>query len=331
MYYGHPHKLPGTERTVEWNAFQCQQRCQVVDGCAHFSFWPHDGGCLLTGEESTLKAAPDGKPPKTGPKFCPSAVDAAQEAIAQVPDNDPSTGLPATDVVSSGIPQAESAWASSDSKDTSDVTAVVPPAGVNGTSCSKYPACVDVGITEGDCCPNAAAVTLGCCNGFPKAVEEVKIAKGSECSKFPACVALNISGGCCPTSTGLMLGDEDLTAGMISAWHSKALGVPTVQQEHSGSVVGQAEEGASPDDRLLPIFAGHDRLIHGLRKQSETSYCTRCTSSMPIRLPTDHSFGPNNFWITSCCKNHSARSCSPRFFATGKCRHLMRSVGGHRY
>lgn len=184
MYYGHPHKLPGTERTVEWNAFQCQQRCQVVDGCAHFSFWPHDGGCLLTGEESTLKAAPDGKPPKTGPKFCPSAVDAAQEAIAQVPDNDPSTGLPATDVVSSGIPQAESAWASSDSKDTSDVTAVVPPAGVNGTSCSKYPACVDVGITEGDCCPNAAAVTLGCCNGFPKAVEEVKIAKGSECSKL---------------------------------------------------------------------------------------------------------------------------------------------------
>ena len=81
MYYANPAKLPGTERTVEMTPELCQQRCQVVDGCAQFTFWP-DGGCLLTGEGSTLKSAP-AKYAGTmhGPKFCQSAIDAANAQI----------------------------------------------------------------------------------------------------------------------------------------------------------------------------------------------------------------------------------------------------------
>ena len=35
---------------------------------------------------------------------------------------------------------------------------VAAVAGVNGTTCSLYPACVAAGIVEGDCCPNADQV-----------------------------------------------------------------------------------------------------------------------------------------------------------------------------
>lgn len=38
------------------------------------------------------------------------------------------------------------------------VPVVAAVAGVNGTTCSFYPACVAAGITEGDCCPNADQV-----------------------------------------------------------------------------------------------------------------------------------------------------------------------------
>ncbi len=37
---------------------------------------------------------------------------------------------------------------------------------------AMYPACVAVGIAEGDCCPNGDHVTLGCCNGFPTVAED---------------------------------------------------------------------------------------------------------------------------------------------------------------
>ena len=89
MYYANPVKLPGTERTVEMSAESCQQRCQVVDFCAHFTFWP-DGGCLLTGEESTPKTAPAKYADLMyGPKYCQPAIDAAKVQIdhaAQVAD-----------------------------------------------------------------------------------------------------------------------------------------------------------------------------------------------------------------------------------------------------
>ena len=195
MYYAEPVKLPGTERTVEMSAELCQQRCQVVDGCMHFTFWP-DGGCLLTGDESYVKAAPyKYSETMSGPKFCQDAIDAAKEAIStagsaassgiQQASDSASSGLQqAADTVTSGIQQAQSAWGSAADATESVAKEVVPPApGINGTSCSKYPACVAVGISDGDCCPNADAVKLGCCEGFPKAVEEVKIAAGSECSK----------------------------------------------------------------------------------------------------------------------------------------------------
>ncbi|CAL1140307.1 unnamed protein product [Cladocopium goreaui] len=229
MYYADPVKLDASERTVEFSAELCQQRCQVVPECSHFTFWP-DGGCLLTGEASYTKAAPmKYAETMTGPKFCPGAVQAAQEAIAAakagsgLQQADASGLQDSTDamdaglhaaaaatsglqqsLVHSGIKQAESNWAADDDTPKTAVAAVSP--GVNGTTCSAYPACVDVGIKEGNCCPNADDVILGCCNGFPKTLEQVTIKIGTECSKYPKCVALNITGGCCPTHEGLMLG-----------------------------------------------------------------------------------------------------------------------------
>lgn len=85
-------------------------------------------------------------------------------------------------------------------------------AGVNGTSCSAYPACVAVKIDTGDCCPNADGVSLGCCNGFPEVQEVVEVAAGTECSAFAGCVRLGLeTGACCPTASGARLGccDDD--------------------------------------------------------------------------------------------------------------------------
>ncbi|CAL1140309.1 unnamed protein product [Cladocopium goreaui] len=208
MYYANPVKLDATERTVETSAELCQQRCQVMPDCSHFTFWP-DGGCLLTGEVSYVKAAPfKFSSTVTGPKFCPGAVQDAKDAISAADaekDGDVS-GLQES-VVNSGIQQAQSSWGAMDSaKENVANVATEVLAGVNGTSCSLYPACVDVGIKEGNCCPNDDKVSLGCCNGFPKVVEEVKIAAGSECEKFPACAKMNITGGCCPTPDGIQLG-----------------------------------------------------------------------------------------------------------------------------
>lgn len=221
MFYADPIKMDGTERTVEFTADACQQRCQVVEDCAHFTFWP-DGGCLLTGDISYPKAAP-AKYAATlsGPKFCGAGDDDDGEDDVVTPEADSSGSSGSSGLVTPGssglvapepaalptlppaVPAA-STWGAADAESKPAIAAV---AGVNGTTCSLYPACVAAGIKEGDCCPNADQVSLGCCNGFPKQVEEVKIMEGTECSLFPACVALNITAGaCCPTADGVQLG-----------------------------------------------------------------------------------------------------------------------------
>ena len=43
MYYADPVKLDASERTVEFSAELCQQRCQGVPECSHFTFWPDPG------------------------------------------------------------------------------------------------------------------------------------------------------------------------------------------------------------------------------------------------------------------------------------------------
>lgn len=230
MFYADPIKMDGTERTVEFSADACQQRCQVMEDCAHFTFWP-DGGCLLTGDISYPKAAP-AKYAATlsGPKFCGAGDDdddGEDDVVTPDADSSSSSGLvspgssglvaapespePAAPAALPTLPPvpavpavpAASTWGTAaESK-----PAIAAVAGVNGTTCSLYPACVAAGIKEGDCCPNADQVTLGCCNGFPKQVEEVKIMEGTECSLFPACVALNITAGaCCPTADRVKLG-----------------------------------------------------------------------------------------------------------------------------
>jgi len=199
-YYAEPVKMEGTERTVELSAELCQQRCQVVPECQHFTFWP-DGGCLLTGEDSAVKAAPvKFSSTQVGPKFCQAAIDAADAAIdaaaAQV-DGAQADGLP---TVAPAIEVSEDAI----HQTALEITQMLP--GINGTTCSAYPACVAAGIKDGDCCPNAQKVSLGCCDGFPKELPKVQILLGSECEKFPGCAKLNMTGGCCPTPEGVQLG-----------------------------------------------------------------------------------------------------------------------------
>jgi len=229
MYFADPVKLPGSERTVEFSAEACQQRCQVLDDCAHFTFWP-DGGCLLTAEISYPKTTPQKYAATvSGPKFC-GLPDGDDDAVAAT---DGTSGLVAPDSGSSGLvapDSGSSGLVAPDSGSSGLVAPVVLPAtlaplpalpdtatlkplaiamvpGINGTSCNLYPACLDAGITEGDCCPNAEQVSLGCCNGFAAQAVEVKVAAGTECSLFPNCVALNITAGaCCPTADGIQLG-----------------------------------------------------------------------------------------------------------------------------
>ena len=177
MYYASPHKMDGTEQTLESSSQSCQTRCQRVSGCVHFTFWPN-GGCLLTDSSSMLQAAPyKYSETVTGPKSCTWEI---EEAEAQMRTAEP--------VVADMVHRQ-----------------VAPAPGVNGTTCSSYPACVAAGISEGNCCPNDDKVALGCCNGFPPKVVEVKIAAGSECSAVPACARLNMTGACCPAADGSRL------------------------------------------------------------------------------------------------------------------------------
>lgn len=122
MYYAEPTKLEGTARTVEMSAEACQQRCQVVEDCAHFTFWP-DGGCLLTPEISYPKATPvKFSATVSGPKFC-GAADAADVADA--------------------ADESSATWGAG------ETPTVKPLAGINGTTCSRYPACVAAGDSVG--------------------------------------------------------------------------------------------------------------------------------------------------------------------------------------
>ncbi|CAJ1404910.1 unnamed protein product [Effrenium voratum] len=191
MFYTNPHKMMGTERMMEETAVMCQQRCSQVGGCAHFTFWP-DGGCLLSGPEATLKATPfQFSEAVTGPPDC---------RFVEEPEAVSTWGA---DAALGGVQQAGEKVAEVKEK----VAEVAPPSpGVNGTACSAYPACMMMGMNQGDCCPNADKVSLGCCSGFPPPIQQVKMVPGSECSSFPACVMLNVTGACCPTATGTRLG-----------------------------------------------------------------------------------------------------------------------------
>ena len=54
-----------------------------VDGCAHFTFWP-DGGCLLSGAEAVLQAAPiKYSATVTGPKYCQAAIEKAAAVVEE--------------------------------------------------------------------------------------------------------------------------------------------------------------------------------------------------------------------------------------------------------
>jgi len=245
MFYVGPHKLEGTSRTEEESPEKCQERCKAEEACAHFTFWP-DGGCLLTGNESSIKAAPVAFSNTTvGPKSCKQATTFSVFSPAGISycKDDPlykgaSAGKDACELSCDYTTDCNyfSFWSTGgknwcrltktcDNKgEQSDMTITIfkkeeaaaitagPDAevnsslGVNGTTCEAYPACVAAGLA-GNCCPNDAKVSLGCCDGFPAPVAVASITPGAECSAAPACVKLNLTeGGCCPTASGVRLG-----------------------------------------------------------------------------------------------------------------------------
>jgi len=193
MFYGAPVKIPGSARTKEASATACQARCTATSGCSHFTFWP-DGGCLLTGSESRLKATP-AKHSDTvvGPKVC------ALQAPTSPAPVDWSLDVPPTVNPNAIFITVDDSFIPTANPVTLNMTA-----GVNGTVCSAYPECMALNMA-GNCCPNDEGVALGCCSRH--IAETVTIQAGAECIAFPGCVSLNLTqGACCPTGDGVSLG-----------------------------------------------------------------------------------------------------------------------------
>lgn len=170
-----------------------------VDESQYCGPWAADGECTKNAGYMGLKC-------KKSCGLCPGDAKLSTEPAA--------TSAAEPDEASSSAPDATSAASATDDADS---TAESGPsessssakigAGVNGTSCSAYPACVAVNIATGDCCPNAEGVSLGCCNGFPEVQNVVEVAAGTECSAFAGCVRLGLkTGACCPTASGARLG-----------------------------------------------------------------------------------------------------------------------------
>eukprot|EP00930_Biecheleria_cincta_P036833 TRINITY_DN25247_c0_g1_i1.p1 TRINITY_DN25247_c0_g1~~TRINITY_DN25247_c0_g1_i1.p1 ORF type:complete len:266 (-),score=56.18 TRINITY_DN25247_c0_g1_i1:190-987(-) len=152
MFYADPIKLPGSARTDEANHTACQARCAATSGCSHFTFWP-DGGCLLTGVVSSLKASPEELSGSVvGPKVC------TFEAVTTLPPVDWSIDVPPP-----VVPDANAVTVYDSFIPTVDPAIVNKSAGVNGTACSAYPECAALQMT-GNCCPNDEGVALGCCS-----------------------------------------------------------------------------------------------------------------------------------------------------------------------
>lgn len=193
MFYSDPNRIPGSARTEETNPTACQARCTATSGCSHFTFWP-DGGCLLTGSGSRLKASPTKHSGTVvGPKVC------APRTATTPPPVDWSIDVPAAVNPDAVTITVDDSFIPTASPVTLNLTA-----GINGTVCSAYPECVALNMA-GNCCPNDEGVALGCCS--PQIVETVTIQAGTECTAFPGCMALNLTqGACCPTGDGVRLG-----------------------------------------------------------------------------------------------------------------------------
>lgn len=205
MYYADPVRLPHLFKSLQPDAQACQGECAISIGCTHFTYWP-DGGCLLTGPTSHLKAAPEAYARSiTGPRECPEvekllphAAEAAEAAEASAKVVDFSVdGAP----VQPSVPRANP-W--------SREARVL---GQNGSSCSAYPTCAEDRL-RGECCPNEEGVMLSCCKGPPLFVEEA--APGSACRSFKACMAMNLrEGACCPSPAGIRMGSWCLAKGAV--------------------------------------------------------------------------------------------------------------------
>ncbi|CAJ1353141.1 unnamed protein product [Effrenium voratum] len=65
--------MPGRERSTEDVMEKCQQRCQRVNGCHHFTYWTN-GGCHLSGAGAVAKPDSSRRRPTEGTSLCVGKV-----------------------------------------------------------------------------------------------------------------------------------------------------------------------------------------------------------------------------------------------------------------
>lgn len=91
-FYYNPPSMPGASKDIEISAEECQRRCNGTIACAHFAFWPNDGGCHLANESAILTKATcpediancSGLYSITGPPNCDNAANFPDPASAVV-------------------------------------------------------------------------------------------------------------------------------------------------------------------------------------------------------------------------------------------------------
>eukprot|EP00441_Pelagodinium_beii_P045766 CAMPEP_0197623200 /NCGR_PEP_ID=MMETSP1338-20131121/3252_1 /TAXON_ID=43686 ORGANISM="Pelagodinium beii, Strain RCC1491" /NCGR_SAMPLE_ID=MMETSP1338 /ASSEMBLY_ACC=CAM_ASM_000754 /LENGTH=657 /DNA_ID=CAMNT_0043193095 /DNA_START=6 /DNA_END=1979 /DNA_ORIENTATION=- len=81
-------QMPGTTRSIEVNAYMCQQRCAETEGCEHFSYWK-DGGCLLSSYaaySNLFEGSTASNGVISGPKVCKTMMDQPMEVLVSALD-----------------------------------------------------------------------------------------------------------------------------------------------------------------------------------------------------------------------------------------------------
>lgn len=64
----HRYDMPGQGLTTEETAQHCRERCNQVSGCAHYTFWPHNGHCRMQDRDSRAEGAR--RRARSGPPTC---------------------------------------------------------------------------------------------------------------------------------------------------------------------------------------------------------------------------------------------------------------------
>eukprot|EP00931_Biecheleriopsis_adriatica_P120472 TRINITY_DN955_c1_g1_i1.p1 TRINITY_DN955_c1_g1~~TRINITY_DN955_c1_g1_i1.p1 ORF type:complete len:348 (+),score=67.62 TRINITY_DN955_c1_g1_i1:76-1044(+) len=203
MFYGFPHMLEGTLRSVESSAEKCQARCASQDGCAHFTFWP-DGGCLLTGNTSMPQlAGANYLDVIFGPRTCADVATFAK----YVPDGmTPGTSYCSVAPIADGSsPGSDACARNCDSHSTCKYYSFWE----NGAQsrCRLTETCDTVSQqTDGVMIAIYEKATASPSPSSSSSSSSAPGINGTSCAAYPACAAAGMEGACCPNQDGVSLG-----------------------------------------------------------------------------------------------------------------------------